>query len=82
MSNATFDAVEEAIRAHMADEHEGALMTQWVVVSFGIDAERSGYSYYKYMSHQGPRHEVVGLLQLFMERIRHRNAQHEDPEDD
>lgn len=81
MSDATFEAVEEAIRAHMAEEHDGALMTQWVVIAYGVDAKHNDYSFYKYMSHQGPRHEVVGLLQLFLERIRRKNAQHEDPED-
>lgn len=81
MSDETWEGVEQAIKKHIADEHNGAYLTQWVVVAHAVSAKDPAYSYYKYLAHEGPRHEAVGLLSLGLERLRYENAQNEDPED-
>ncbi|MFL6416777.1 MAG: hypothetical protein ACJ74Y_14030 [Bryobacteraceae bacterium] len=80
MSEETYEAVEEAIRIHMADENEGAFLTQWVVVAHAISATDSASSNYQYMSHKGPAHEKIGLLSLGMRWVDgpHRVTDNED----
>lgn len=78
MSDETFDAVEEALRAHMADEHDGALLNHWMIVAHGISATTANYSHYQYMNHAGPPHEWLGLLSMVNERVRNHGPEDDD----
>jgi hypothetical protein len=81
MSDETWNAVEKAIQQHLADEHGGAFLTSWIVVAHGISAQDSNYSYYKYMSSDGPSHEKLGLLNMAMFRFQ-QSATHDDGDEE
>ena len=72
MSKETADAVEEALRVHMADEYKGALLTQYVIAAHAIDAEDANGSYYAYLNHAGPPHEWMGLMDMLQRRAHYR----------
>jgi len=61
MSKETLDAVAAAVRAHMADENDGALVTAWLVISHGVDANDSQIDHYQYLSPDCAPHELIGL---------------------
>lgn len=64
MSDATRQAVHEAIAAHVADLNEGAAeyLTEWVAVATTALADNASGSMYYYVDSHLPRHHAVGLL--------------------
>lgn len=64
MSDATLQAVHDAIAAHIADDNQGAaeFLTEWVLVaSCAIASSASQETYYVY-STDSPIHHTLGLL--------------------
>lgn len=68
MSEQTWQAVEDAIRAHMAEENDGAYLTGWVSVCVAVSAKNPDMAHYQYMNHKGPSHEWMGLLEMGHQR--------------
>ena len=64
MSDATHDALEAAIRAHVLDEAEGAYLTEWVVYAAAEDLTDSQMSHYvSSVSKSISSHRLVGLVE-------------------
>lgn len=68
MSDATWQAVEDAMRIHMADENQGAYLTGWVATCVGASAKDSHTAHYQFMNHMGPAHEWMGLAEMTHQR--------------
>jgi hypothetical protein len=69
VSDETYNAIEKAIQAHLAEEKNGALLNHWLLVAHGISATESDLSHYLYLNHDGPPHEWMGLLDMAMSRF-------------
>ncbi len=46
MSDATFEALEHALAAHIADEFDGALLTHWVIQTSNILKDNADLDHY------------------------------------
>ena len=69
MSEATKEAIEDAIRAHVADEGgEALVITDWYVITaaIGVDDEET---HYFHVQSGGPWHTITGLVQLAWRRM-------------
>ena len=64
MSDATLQAVHDAIAAHIADLNAGAAeyLTEWVAVGTTAIANNPRGSMYYYLDNRIPRHHGIGLL--------------------
>ena len=66
MSDDTRQALDSAIRAHLADEADGAIVTGYVPIAANItadDLEREQHGYWvEYADHQ-PFHVSLGLVE-------------------
>ena len=75
MSQDTRDAVEEAIRAHIADEYDDPrIVTDWVVLiaNQGLDDDTTGYFY---ISRIGmPAHTFTGLIRHHLRVFEHQHV--------
>lgn len=79
MSAATKRALEEAIRAHINDEHDkDAVVTEWIImaagVTPGIDADARDIWY---EDSDMPVHHHTGLLRHHLARVEHAVVNHE-----
>jgi len=45
MSEQTAESLDDAIRAHIADEYDNSLTSSWVVIAESIPLEDDGYSH-------------------------------------
>lgn len=68
MSDATYDAMEEAIRAHVLDATEGGYMAGWVLTAAAVPPSEPDSSHYLYANHEGAPHEWLGLLRMAVRR--------------
>lgn len=64
MSDTTRQALEEAVRAHVADESEGAYVTAWHMVAHGVVPTDVNASTYVYATSDGGPHEWLGLIDM------------------
>lgn len=64
MSDATVQAVHDAIAAHIADVNDGAAeyLTEWLFVASTAVAEKAGRTGYYYRDSDLPYHHAIGLL--------------------
>lgn len=65
MSEASKATLDDAIRAHIADECEGKTTMHWVLVTYSVNAEDFGTgagSYYRDVADSQPHHVTDGLL--------------------
>lgn len=71
MSAATKQALEDALRAHIADEHDkDAVVTEWIILASGVtpgadSADRGVW----YEDSDMPIHHHAGLLRWHLRRI-------------
>lgn len=72
MSKETYEAVQEALKAHMADEYHGAYLIHWVLAAHAVDSADPNASYYAYFNHEGPPHEWMGLVTMLERRALYR----------
>lgn len=75
MSKATHAAVEEAVRAHMADEYDDPrLLTDWVVLiaNQGLETTHTGYFYISPVGTSA--HVLTGLIAHFLNDFRYKHA--------
>lgn len=77
MSQATRDAIEAAVREHVADETGGGYMTAFHVVAHAVPAEEPEGSHYVYATSDDAPHVWIGLVQM-AERRGKRWQQEED----
>lgn len=56
--------MEDAIRAHVADESDGGLCTAWVLAAVNVEPADPGVVGYTFWNSATPRHEIVGLLSM------------------
>lgn len=69
MSDVTRQAVEDAIRAHLADEYdEPWLITHWyaIVAASDVDMERTNYVH---VASDAPLHVSLGLVRIADNRL-------------
>jgi hypothetical protein len=63
MSNQTYEALEAALRAHVADVGSGAMLTDWRIVAASVSAEHemgvTGYT--NVVSEHSAPHARLGL---------------------
>lgn len=72
MSAATTQALEEAIRTHIADEYPDALVAEWALIVAAVEAERErGEMLHIYEDNDLPSHHATGLLTRAINRIEH-----------
>lgn len=71
MSDETWQAVEDAISAHVADEHDGAISTHWVVAVAAASREEPDATHYCYITPGQPIFMTMGLLDVA--QVWHRN---------
>lgn len=64
MSEVTRQALEDAVRAHVADEADGAYATAWHMVAHGAVPTDPDASSYIYATSLGAPHEWLGLLDM------------------
>ena len=64
MSEATLQAVHDAIAAHLEDENQDGpeYLAEWALVATAVLAERSNATAYYYYDSDIPIHHAVGLL--------------------
>lgn len=63
MSGDTRAAVEDALRAHLKDEHDHAILTGYLIVACGVSAEDSEpATRYEFLNGAAPWHETAGLI--------------------
>lgn len=80
MSDTTWQAVEDAVAAHLADESDGALLTSWVLAATGVSAaDEDRTSRYLHANSDGPWHPLLGLMH--MQRVTWEQRLLEDRED-
>lgn len=72
MSAETTQALEEAIRTHIADEHPGTLVSEWILVTAVVEpgADR-GDMLHIYEDNDLPSHHATGLLTRMVNKIEH-----------
>ena len=59
------DAVDDAIRAVMADQNPGSIVTGWALVISSVDPRWAGSTVYAYPTAQDqPIHTTIGLLAM------------------
>lgn len=69
MSEATRQAIEDAIVAHLADEYdEPWLMTHWYAIACASDADMDRTNYV-HMSASAPFHSSLGLIRVADARL-------------
>lgn len=68
MSNTTYAALEDAIRAHVADENGGAYLTDWFLSAAGALPEDPNATAYTYANSNGSPHGWLGLLGMAQRR--------------
>jgi hypothetical protein len=78
VSDETYRAVEDALRAHMADENDGAYLVHWHLVSAGVVPADADRTVYQYANHDGAPHEWVGLLWMAQRRAMRWEASTDD----
>jgi len=61
VSDQTWQAVEDAIRAHVFDETDGGYLTHWTLAAAAVRPESSDVTSYTYANHDGAPHEWMGL---------------------
>lgn len=68
MSDETATAIEDALRAHIADEVDGAYLTDWycITASAGEDAYSTSYLH---VSSSMPPHTSYGLVARALRRL-------------
>lgn len=80
--DALYDDVESAIQKYVAEQYDGALLTQFVVVAHSISATDSHFSNYSYMGHDGPPHEKIGLMEFAIRNAWQRRRSSEGLDDE
>jgi len=70
MSDATFQAVHDAIAAHVADVNQGPVeyLTEWLFVA-ATATETAGRTGYYYRDSDLPYHHAIGLLHYATEAV-------------
>lgn len=70
MSDATYDALEDAIRAHVADEAEDGhvLLTDWYLLTAAVSGD-PGDTEYLHACSDSPMHTALGLITLALRRL-------------
>jgi hypothetical protein len=70
MSDETFAAVEDAIRAHVADCADGAprLLTDWYVITAAV-GEEMAENHYLHVCSETAMHSLHGLVDLAHRRL-------------
>jgi hypothetical protein len=68
MSVDTYRAVEDAIRAHVADETEGGYLTAWTLACAAVSPSDANATSYVYANHDGAPHEWLGLQSMARRR--------------
>jgi len=76
MSDATLAALDDAIRAHVANEHDGAPVAHWVITYGALD-ETDDIAVGVEAPPGQPGYVGVGLMHAAL----HPNAYEEDPDD-
>jgi len=66
MSDATLQAIHDAIAAHIADENEDdatEYLTEWAVTAAAVIADNAEYTSYWFLNPKGiPYHHKLGLM--------------------
>jgi hypothetical protein len=63
MSQQTFEALEHALREHLADEIPGIALTAWMSIAAGVSLDNADpITFYLRSGSNGPLHERIGLL--------------------
>ena len=68
MSDTTYAALEDAIRAHVADETSGGYLTCWYLAAAAARPEDAQCTEYVYANHDGAPHEWLGLQWMAQRR--------------
>jgi hypothetical protein len=69
VSEATRDAVEEAIRAHIADEADGPrVLTDWYVIAAAV-GDDDELTHYEHITTDAPWHVLTGLAHCAWRRL-------------
>lgn len=68
MSDETYEALEAAIRAHVAEETNGGYLTAWTLAAAAASVTDSGETHYSYANHDGAPHEWLGLQSMARRR--------------
>lgn len=69
MSDATRQAIEDAITAHLADEYdEPWLITHWYTIVAASDADMDRTNYV-HIAHDAPLHISLGLVRIADNRL-------------
>lgn len=70
MSQATLNAVHDAIAAHVADEADGIeLLTEWVAIAAAAMGDDHSKTMYYKINLSTPYHHTLGLLERGMEML-------------
>jgi len=59
-----YQALENAVRAYVAEMGDGAYLTGWTLTASAASAGDPNATEYVYATHQGPPHEWLGLLAM------------------
>jgi len=70
VSDATFDALEDALRKHLLDETGGGYLTGWVLAAASASADDPDETSYAYLSPRQPVHVTLGLLDMAQREFR------------
>lgn len=84
MSEATKEALDQALQAHIADEGEGHLVTGYALIAVGINHDnltRESNNYFTEFADGQPYHSSVGLATYLIDVLRDGRFDEEDDDD-
>jgi hypothetical protein len=73
VSAETYAALEDAIRAHVADEaHDGhGLLTDWYLLTASVSGQTMDTTDYLHICSDMPTHSALGLVTIAFRRLNH-----------
>jgi hypothetical protein len=79
VSQKTYEALEQALRAHVADETDGGVLSAWTLVAAAVRPEDAPATSYIHAHHDGAPHEWLGLQAMAYRRAMRWDAGEGDP---
>jgi len=69
MSEGTKAALDKAVQEHLADEMNGAFMTEYVLTVAGASAKEAEYTEYLHACTKSSFHSLYGLAQMTVDHF-------------
>jgi len=78
MSEKTKEVLDKAVQEHLADEMNGAFMTDYILSAAGVSADKTEYTEYLHSCSNSPFHNLLGLANMALDHFS--DSDYEDDE--